>query len=392
MLEVVAMSRFDKITNRLNTNSIKWSGDENELPMWVADMDFEAPEEVSNALIERAAHKIYGYCDIPSEWNEAIVNWRLKRYNHEIDKDDLLYCTSVIASISSTVRKITSPGENIVIQTPVYNIFYNCILNNGRNVLESPLVYKDGVYSINFKDLEEKLSNKQTSMMILCNPHNPIGRAWSKEELVKIGELCHKYNVVLLADEIHCDLVDPSLVYTPFSSVNEVCKNISITCSSPTKTFNLAGLHTSYIYISNPYLKHKVWRAINTDEVAEANIFAITGATAAFTYGGAWLDELREYIYQNKLDFINMVEKELPVHIIRSNATYLLWVDCSKICSDTVELVDFIKAETGLRVTAGKVYGECGKAFIRVNIATQNVRVKEGAKRFIEGIKKYMNR
>ena len=386
------MSRFDKITNRLNTNSIKWSGDENELPMWVADMDFEAPEEVSNALIERAAHKIYGYCDIPSEWNEAIVNWRLKRYNHKIDKDDLLYCTSVIASISSTVRKITSPGENIVIQTPVYNIFYNCILNNGRNVLESPLVYKDGVYSIDFKDLEEKLSNKQTSMMILCNPHNPIGRAWSKEELAKIGELCHKYNVVLLADEIHCDLVDPSLVYTPFSSVNEVCKNISITCSSPTKTFNLAGLHTSYIYISNPYLKHKVWRAINTDEVAEANIFAITGATAAFTYGGAWLDELREYIYQNKLDFINMVEKELPVHIIRSNATYLLWVDCSKICSDTVELVDFIKAETGLRVTAGKVYGECGKAFIRVNIATQNVRVKEGAKRFIEGIKKYMNR
>ena len=386
------MSRFDKITNRLNTNSIKWSGDENELPMWVADMDFEAPEEVSNALIERAAHKIYGYCDIPSEWNEAIVNWRLKRYNHEIDKDDLLYCTSVIASISSTVRKITSPGENIVIQTPVYNIFYNCILNNGRNVLESPLVYEDGVYSIDFKDLEEKLSNKQTSMMILCNPHNPIGRAWSKEELAKIGELCHKYNVVLLADEIHCDLVDPSLVYTPFSSVNEVCKNISITCSSPTKTFNLAGLHTSYIYISNPYLKHKVWRAINTDEVAEANIFAVTGATAAFTYGGAWLDELREYIYQNKLDFINMVEKELPVHIIRSNATYLLWVDCSKICSDTVELVDFIKAETGLRVTAGKVYGECGKAFIRVNIATQNVRVKEGAKRFIEGIKKYMNR
>ena len=386
------MSRFDKITNRLNTNSIKWSGDENELPMWVADMDFEAPEEVSNALIERAAHKIYGYCDIPSDWNEAIVNWRLKRYNHKIDKDDLLYCTSVIASISSTVRKITSPGENIVIQTPVYNIFYNCILNNGRNVLESPLVYENGVYSIDFKDLEEKLSNKQTSMMILCNPHNPIGRAWSKEELAKIGELCHKYNVVVLADEIHCDLVDPKMVYTPFSSVNEVCKNISITCSSPTKTFNLAGLHTSYIYISNPYLKHKVWRAINTDEVAEANIFAVTGATAAFTYGGAWLDELREYIYQNKLDFINTVEKELPVHIIRSNATYLLWVDCSKICSDTVELVDFIKAETGLRVTAGKVYGECGKAFIRVNIATQNVRVKEGAKRFIEGIKKYMNR
>ena len=384
------MSRFDKITNRLDTNSIKWSGDENELPMWVADMDFETAEEISNALIERASHKIYGYCDIPLDWNDAIVNWRLNRYNHVINKDDLLYCTSVIASISSVVRKITSVGENIVIQTPVYNIFYNCILNNGRNVLESPLVYQDGVYSIDFNDLEEKLSNKQTSMMILCNPHNPIGRAWSKEELAKIGALCYKYNVVVLADEIHCDLTDPSITYTPFSSVDEVCKNISITCSSPTKTFNLAGLHTSYIYISNPYLKHKVWRAINTDEVAEANVFAVTGATAAFKYGAYWVDELREYIYKNKLDFIDAVEKELPVHVVRSNATYLLWVDCSKVCDDTEVLVNFIKQKTGLRVTAGKVYGECGKTFIRVNIATQNERVRDGINRFIDGVKEFI--
>ena len=297
----------------------------------------------------------------------------------------------MIASISSTVRKITSPGENIVIQTPVYNIFYNCILNNGRNVLESPLVYQDGEYSIDFCDLEEKLSNKQTSMMILCNPHNPIGRAWSKGELAKIGELCHKYNVVVLADEIHCDLTDPNVVYTPFSSVNEVCRNLSITCSSPTKTFNLAGLHTSYIYIPNPYLKHKVWRAINTDEVAEANIFAVTGAIAAYTYGASWLDELREYLYNNKIEFTEKVEKELPVHVIRSNATYLLWVDCSKICDDTTPLVEFIKKETKLRVTAGGVYGKVGKAFIRVNIATQKERVKDGINRFIEGVKAYMN-
>ena len=385
------MSRFDKQTNRINTNSIKWSGPENELPMWVADMDFEAPEEVKNALVDRASHGIFGYCDIPSEWNEAICNWRLNRYNHSINPDDLLYCTSVIASISSTVRKITSPGENIVIQTPVYNIFYNCVLNNGRNILESPLVYKDGKYSIDFNDLEEKLSNKQTSMMILCNPHNPVGKAWSKEELARIGELCHKYNVVVLADEIHCDLTDPEVVYTPFSSVNDICKNISITCSSPTKTFNLAGLHTSYIYISNPYLKHKVWRAINTDEVAEANIFAVTGAISAYQYGAYWVDELREYLYQNKVLFTEMVEKELPIHVIRSNATYLLWVDCSKICDDTLELVEYIKKETGLRVTAGGVYGAAGKAFIRVNVATQKERVVDGANRFITGIKAYIN-
>ena len=386
------MSRFDKITNRYNTNSIKWMGEEHELPMWVADMDFETCEEISNALIERANHKIFGYCDIPYEWNDAIFNWRLNRYNHVIEKDDLLYCTSVIASISSTVRKITSPGENIVIQTPVYNIFYNCILNNGRNVLESPLKYDGKEYSIDFDDLEEKLSNKQTSMMILCNPHNPIGKAWSKEDLAKIGELCHKYNVVVLADEIHCDLTDPGVTYTPFSSVNDVCKNISITCSSPTKTFNLAGLHTSYIYIPNPYLKHKIWRAINTDEVAEANVFAVTGAIAAFTHGAEWLDELREYIFNNKYEFINKVEECLPVHVIRSNSTYLLWVDCSKVCDDTEELVEFIRKETGLRVTAGKVYGAAGKAFIRVNIATQNERVKDGINRFIDGVKKYINR
>ena len=385
------MSRFDKITNRRNTNSIKWMGSENELPMWVADMDFETADEISNALIERANHKIFGYCDIPFEWNEAIYNWRKDRYNHIINKDELLYCTSVIASISSVVRKITSVGENVVIQTPVYNIFYNCILNNGRNVLESPLAYKDGVYSIDFADLEDKLSQKQTSMMILCNPHNPIGKAWDKEDLAKIGELCHKYDVVVLADEIHCDLTDPGVTYTPFSSVNDVCKNISITCSSPTKTFNLAGLHTSYIYVPNPYLRHKVWRAINTDEVAEANVFAVTGAIAAFSHGHKWLDELRKYIKVNKEEFINQVEASLPVKVMRSNATYLLWVDCSKICNDTTDLVEFILKETGLRVTAGKVYGDAGKAFIRVNIATQNSRVKDGIDRFITGVKAYIN-
>lgn len=385
------MNKFDKLTQRRNTNSIKWDCLDNELPMWVADMDFEAPAEIREALTKRAEHGIYGYCDIPNSWNKAIVDWRLKRYNHKIDKDDLLYCTSVIGAISSIVRKITSVGENIVVQTPVYNIFFNSILNNGRNVLESPLVYRDGAYSIDFIDLEEKLSNKQTSMMILCNPHNPVGRAWSNDELAKIGELCHKYNVVVLSDEIHCDLTDPNITYTPFSSVNEVCKNISITCSSPTKTFNLAGLHTSYIYISNPYLKHKVWRGINTDEVAEANVFAIEGAIAAYTYGANWLDELREYLYKNKLEFIEEVEKAIPsLHVIRGNATYLLWVDCSKVCNDATDLVKFIRKETGLIVTAGDVY-RSSIPFIRVNVACPNERLKDGINRFITGINKYIN-
>ena len=220
------MSRFDKLTNRINTNSIKWSGGENELPMWVADMDFEAPTAVREALVNRASHGIYGYCDIPYLWNTTISTWRYRRYGHEINPDDLLYCTSVVGAISSIVRKLTCAGENVVVQTPVYNIFFNSILNNGRNVLENKLVYENGEFFIDFLDLEEKLSNKQTSLMILCNPHNPIGKAWSKEDLARIGELAHKYNVIVLADEIHCDLTDPGVTYTPFSSVNDVCKNI----------------------------------------------------------------------------------------------------------------------------------------------------------------------
>jgi cystathionine beta-lyase len=253
------------------------------------------------------------------------------------------------------------------------------------------MINNKGYYTIDFDRFEEACKDVNNTLFILCNPHNPIGYAWSKEELAKIGELAHKYNVVVLADEIHCDLTDPGVVYTPFSSVNEVCKNISITCSSPTKTFNLAGLHTSYIYIPNPYLKHKVWRGINTDEVAEANIFAVEGAIAAYTYGEMWLEELREYLFKNKQEFIFEIEKEVPVKVIRSNATYLLWVDCSNVCDDANELVNFIKKETGLRVTSGDVY-RSSTPFIRVNIACPNMRMKDGINRFIEGIKKYINK
>ena len=217
-----------------------------------------------------------------------------------MEKNWLMFCTGVIPAISSTVRKLTTPAEKIVIQTPVYNIFYNCILNNGRNVLENRLIYNNGQYSIDFDDLEKKLSDPQTTLMILCNPHNPVGRIWNKEELSKIGELCKTYGVTVISDEIHCDITDPGVKYTPFASVSDICRDISVTCITPTKAFNLAGLQTSAICIPNDNLRHRVNRAINTDEVAEPNAFAIDAAVSAFSDGQQWLDELKAYLFENK--------------------------------------------------------------------------------------------
>ena len=324
------MYNFDKPTNRFNTSSIKWNVKENELPMWVADMDFETSNEIVSELEKRVKHKIFGYTEIDDDWYTSISNWWEENHHFKIEKDWLMFCTGVVPAISSIVRKITNIAENVVLQTPVYNIFFNSIYNNGRNILESPLIYKDGHYHIDFVDLEQKLANPQTTLMILCNPHNPIGKIWDRNTLAKIGHLCKKHNVVVLSDEIHCDLTDPDKEYVPFASVNEECKNNSITCVAPTKTFNLAGLQSAAIFVPNEVLRHKVNRGINTDEVAEPNCFATIAATAAFSKGKPWLDELKQYIYENKQIVKDFLKENLnQIHLVPSEATYLLWLDCS---------------------------------------------------------------
>ena len=257
---------FDELCDRRNTNSLKWDVKQNELPMWVADMDFKTAPEIISAIKETTDRGIFGYSIIPQEWNHAYAEWWKKRHDFEIKEDSLVFCTGVVPAISSAVRKLTTPGENVLLLTPVYNIFFNSILNNGRNVLECPLVYNQNAqtskeaYAIDFRLFEEHLSNPQTALLILCNPHNPVGRIWTKEELEHIGSLCATYNVTVLSDEIHCDLTDPTLEYIPFASVNETCKNISITCLAPTKAFNIAGLQSAAIMAENPFLKHFKYR------------------------------------------------------------------------------------------------------------------------------------
>lgn len=373
---------FDTVNDRRSEFSMKWDVNDGELPMWVADMDFKTAPEITEAIVKRAEHGIFGYTDVPARWKNAVISWYKKRHSLTIEYDSLMFSTGVVAAISSIVRKLTTPNENVVLLTPVYNIFFNSIINNGCRALECPLIYDGEKYEINWTDFEEKLSNKQTTLFILCNPHNPTGVIWDRETLAKIGALCKKYHVTVISDEIHCDISDPGYDYVPFASVNDECKYNSITCIAPTKTFNLAGLQTSAVYVPDEYLFHKVWRALNTDEVAEPNVFAMTASIAAYEHGEKWLDELREYLYLNKKAVRGFIEKNIPeINIVNSHATYLLWLDCSKICENTDALADDIRAKTGLYLSKGSAFGKGGEAFLRMNTACPKRTLDDGLNR-----------
>lgn len=385
------MSTFDEVINRRNTCCAKWDmTKDGELPMWVADMDFQTAPQITNALIERAKHGVFGYALKGDEWYEAYKNWWSTRHHFNIEKEWLMFCTGVIPALSSIVRKLTTPAENVVVMTPVYNHFFSSILNNGRNVLESKLKYENGEFDIDFKDLEEKLSNPQTTMMILCNPHNPIGKIWNKATLEKIGNMCCENHVIVVSDEIHCDIVEPEKEYIPFASVSEICKNNSITCVSPTKTFNIAGLQTAAILVPDEGLRNRVNRAINTDEVAEPNVFAVIAPVVAYNEGGEWLDELNKYLWENRKFAENFIKENIKVVFpIKAEATYLMWVDCTSVSTNSEELCDFIREKTGLFVTSGDVYRNAD-GFMRVNIACPRSLLEDGLNRLKTGIEQYL--
>ncbi|MCC8128228.1 MAG: pyridoxal phosphate-dependent aminotransferase [Clostridiales bacterium] len=378
---------FDRPVNRRNTYSLKWDVGENELPMWVADMDFETAPEIKEAILERAAHGVFGYSNVPDAWYEAYIHWWKERHDFAMQREWLLFCTGVVPAISSIVRKLTTPAEKVLIQTPVYNIFFNSIINNGRQVLESPLKQAGMEYQIDFADLEQKLADPQTTMMILCNPHNPVGKIWDREVLARTGHLCRKHDVVVVSDEIHCDLTAPGRSYVPFASVSEECRENSITCIAPTKTFNLAGLQTAAVMIPNESLRHKVWRGLNTDEVAEPNVFAIDAAIAAYEHGGEWLDTLRSYIHENKETASRYIEANIPqARLIPSEATYLLWLDISGRFSFGTEAARFIRGKTGLYLSEGSQYGKAGDGFLRMNAACPRSTLMDGLARLKDGL------
>ena len=373
---------FDKMTDRRGWGSLKWDVPERELPMWVADMDFETAPEVAAYIAQRAAHGIFGYSVVTQDWYRAYQDWWERRHHFQMEREWLVFCTGVVPAISSVVRKLTTVGEKVLVQTPVYNIFFNSIRNNGRVILESPLLYDGEGYSVDWEDLENKLADPQTTLFLLCNPHNPVGKIWERETLERIGQLCEKYHVLVLSDEIHCDLTDPGFEYIPFASVSEACRMNSITCIAPTKAFNLAGLQTAAAVAPNPVIRHKMDRGLNTDEVAEPNAFAVGAAVAAFTRGEPWLDELRRYLFENKKLVRDFLERNIPgIRAVPSHATYLLWLDCSRLTEDAASLAEFIRKDSGLYLTPGEEYGNCGRSFLRLNTACPRARLEEGLER-----------
>ena len=373
---------FDVIIDRKNTNCVKWSGEDFEIPMWIADMDFETLPEVKQAILNKANVAAYGYTYVPTSYFSAYRKWWEEVHNVLFKEEWMIFSNGIVAAISSIIRKLTNVGDCILIQSPVYNCFFSSIKDNNRTVLTNELIYENGAYHIDYDDLEEKLSREDVKLFILCNPHNPIGMMWSKDDLIKIGNLCLKYNVLVISDEIHCDFVDPGLNYVPFASISDEFKNNSITCISTSKTFNLAGIQGSCIVVPNEKLHKLISEAFHVDCIGEINYFSAEANIAALTYGKTWVKELNEYIYENKEYVRNFVKENcLDVYLVPCNSTYFLWMDVSNFTNDSDLYTEYLRKEVGVYFCSGLKYGEEGRTFLRMNLATPRYYVEEAMNR-----------
>ncbi len=371
---------FENVISRHNTDSLKWDLFEDDLPMWVADMDFKVAPQIQEAILNRAKHPVFGYTIVPDELFEAYINWWNSRYDFNMSRCEMTYSIGVMPSISSMIRCLTDVGEDILIQTPVYHVFFYVIEDNNRNVLENKLIYENGEYRIDFDDLDEKLS--KVNLMILCNPHNPIGKIWSREELDKIEKLCIKHNVIIISDEIHCDLTDPGVKYNPVSSNSNV-----ITCLSPSKSFNIAGFQSSIVHTKNQMLLDKIKTQLHIDNSDSCNVFATSAVIAAYNHSQDWLEELKEVLYENKQIVDKFLKEELPVlKLVPGDATYLLWIDCSKLNVSSKVLSEFLRSNQGLFLSAGIDFGENGDDFLRMNIACPQKLLIDGLNKLKGGI------
>lgn len=381
---------FDTFPDRKKTNSVKWDVLPGELPMSLADMDFITAPCITEAVINRAEKGAFGYTDVPDEWYNSIISWWGRRHGLEMKRSELIFCTGVVPAISCLVKRFTNIGDRVLVLTPVYDIFYHSIENAGRITLESPMRRVKNGYEIDFADLEEKLARPLTTLMILCNPHNPSGTLWTKKQLEKIGKLCFKHHVTVISDEIHCDIVDPGKKYVPFASVCPECASNSVTCISASKAFSVAGLQSAAVFVPDERLRNIAVRGLNSDEVAEPNCFAAIATAAAFDKGEPWLDELNEYIAENKRFACEFITKNLPsVALFDQPATYLMWLDCRDLCQDTDELYEFLRENTGLILSPGKKYRGDGMLYLRMNVACPRDKLLDGLKRLEKGVRSF---
>lgn len=375
---------FDDIISRRGSNSYKWDSDSDQdvLPMWVADMDFQTAPAIIEALNNRVAHGIFGYTKVPDAYYDAVVNWFRRRHNWLINKDWILYTTGVVPALSAVIKALTSAGDKVIVQTPVYNCFFSSIRNNGCEIVSNPLIYHNHTYTMDFNDLEQKASDSKVKLLLLCNPHNPAGRVWTKQELTQLGEICIRNNVLVVSDEIHCELTHPGFNYTPFASISDEFRAHSVICTSPSKAFNTAGLQIANIITDNDERRREIDKSININEVCDVNPFGVEALIAAYNKGEEWLDELNQYLFDNYNCLRAFFEKHLPdFPVIQLEGTYLVWVDCSALKHSSKEITDILLKKGKVRVNEGTLYGTEGEGFIRINTACPRQQLMIGLNR-----------
>ena len=382
---------FDEFVNRRGTNSVKWDEEKEDgiIPLWVADMDFLAAPAIRRAVEERAKHGVFGYAIVGDSYYAAITNWFKRRHNWAIERDWIIYTTGVIPAISATIHALAMPGEKVLIQTPVYNCFYSCIRNQGLRVLESPLKREGNTYVVDWDDFEAKCADKKTTLFLLCNPHNPAGRVWTKDELARMNEICMRHDVKVISDEIHCELIMPGYVFTPFATVSADCQRNSVVFNSPTKNFNIAGLQIANIICADKEWYRRIDRAINIFEVCDVNPFGPLALEAAYNESEDWIDELMPYIADNYALLKDTFAKEVPSYeVLKLEGTYLAWVDIRKSGLTANALTEKLLREGKVQVNSGVIYSKNdGEGYIRINLACPRATLQEGLKRIVSVLK-----
>lgn len=383
---------FSRPTDRRGTDSYKWdSAPETDIiPLWVADMDFETFPCITEALQRRVAHGIFGYTRVPEAYYEAVCNWFGKHHGWHINRKDIIHTSGVVPAVSAVIKALTLPGDQVIVQGPVYNCFFSSIRNNGCETVSNSLIYnkEELRYEIDFDDLERKLAHERARLMLICNPHNPGGRVWTRDELTRVAELCHKYGVRIVSDEIHCELTLYDNEYVPFGSLPDELSHGSITCCSPSKAFNTAGLQIANIVCRDAEVRNRIDRAININEVCDVNPFGVIALQAAYSDEGyEWLTQLRAYISSNYDLLRERFARELPkCKVMRMEGTYLAWIDCSELHISSDEIEEMLMHENKVWVNAGSMYGTEGAAFIRINMACTSELLNEGITRIVNGL------
>lgn len=386
---------FDTVINRRGTNSYKWDivKEEDVIPLWVADMDFKAAPAILEALKKQVEHGVFGYTLVPDSYYEAIINWFARRHNWQIDRSWIIYTTGVVPAVSCAIKALTLPGEKVLIQTPDYNCFFSSIKNNGCEVAENELVRRGDSYEVDFEDFERQCADEKTTVFLLCNPHNPAGRVWTKEELERMNDICLTHGVRVISDEIHCELVMPGHRFTPFAAISDACRDNSVVLNSPTKAFNIAGLQIANIICADPAMRRRIDRAVNINEVCDVNPFGVVALQAAYNESEEWLDSLNHYIWGNYLALKEFIAKELPrLEVARLEGTYLAWVDIKATGLTSDEAYEKLMKEGRVYVNSGTMYGRrAGEGYLRINLACPRATLLEGMKRMGGVLRQYLS-